>query len=338
MVTPTFTSPRQEIARDHLGRPLVIPTTGGKPVPYTRCTTFVGVVEDLWKLQQWDKRMVALGLSMRPDLLLAVSAHRDDKNRLDKITEEAKEAAKATAKATIGTAVHALTEQLDLGQELPELPTEYAADIDAYRIATAPLKAVLVEPFTVLDALQIGGTPDRVVQYAGKRYIADVKTGNIDWAILKIAMQLAVYSRSQVYDVNSGARSPHNAELDKGIIIHLPAGEGSCELVWVDLLAGWEAVRVARDVREKRKIKYADLTEPFGQGVPVFGRTEETGATELVSVVSSLPPEPTLAELIVQCPTSDTVRNLWSLRASEWTEEHTTIAKEHIARLEGPTP
>jgi hypothetical protein len=39
------------------------------------------------------------------------------------------------------------------------------------------------------------------VEYGGKRYIADLKTGSIEWGTLKIAAQLAVYARSHTYDV-----------------------------------------------------------------------------------------------------------------------------------------
>lgn len=317
----TLTSAAPEIDRDRWGRPLVAPPGGGKRVAYTRCTTFIDCIEDKFGLQKWMQRMVAVGLSQRPDLQLAVSAHADDKRELDRICDAAREAATASAAATTGTALHALTELVDRGQDLPVLPDAAKADLDAYRDATAELTAVNIEQFCVLDALKIGGTPDRVVKYGGKRYIADIKTGSIEYGILKIAAQLAVYARSHTYDIKTGVRGEHGAELDKGVIIHLPAGQGRCELVWVDLLAGWEAVKVARRVREQRALKFKDLATPWGQ--------EPEPAPE-----STPEPEVDLAALIADASTPDAVRLIWSRHNDRWDDALTEAAKARVAELE----
>ena len=55
---------------------------------------YVGVLEDLYNLQRWEKRMVALGLVERPDLRLSVSAHSDDKATLDRCLEETADSAR----------------------------------------------------------------------------------------------------------------------------------------------------------------------------------------------------------------------------------------------------
>lgn len=317
----TVTPITPELPRDRYGRPLVRPLDGGKPIAYTRCTTYVDCLEDKFNLQKWMQRNVALGLADRPDLLLAVGAHRDDKKALDRICGEAQEAAKAHAAATTGTALHALTERIDRGQDVGVVPDAYLADLSAYTEATRDLKAVHIEQFCVLDTLQVGGTPDRVVSYKGKRYIADIKTGSIEYGALKIAMQLAVYARSATYDHATGERGVHGAELDHGIIIHLPAGTGTCELVWVDLLEGWNAVRVAKDVRAKRALKYGDLCAPFNAPLEVVPEPEPD-------------PEPDLLGLIGICKAPEDVRRLWSLNTGTWTEEHTAAAKARIAELE----
>jgi hypothetical protein len=318
-MTTTIT-PRPEIPRDAWGRPLVVPPGGGKPVPYTRCTTFVGCVEDTYNLSRWQMRMVALGLSERPDLRLAIAAHREDKTRLNELCEDALEAAKAHAAATTGTALHSFTEQMDRGQELRGVPDEYLADLAAYAAATEELTAVQIEQFTVNDPLKIGGTPDRVVRFNGKRYIADLKTGAIKYGYLKIAAQLAVYARSRPYDVVTNERlEPHGAELDRGIVIHLPAGSGECRLYWVNLLEGWEAVRVARDLRAKRSIGFKALFDPLDATTPP--RVTDPGDD--------------LRLLITAAETADVVRQLWRDHAARWTDQHTELAKLRIAELAG---
>lgn len=310
----TTVTPAADIRRDRWGRPLVVPVDGGKPVAYTRCTTFVGSIEDTYNLSKWQQRMVALGLADRRDLLLAVAAHRDDKTRLNQICEDALEAAKGHAAATTGTALHAITETFDRGNDVGLLPEDAGRDLAAYAAATKTLKPIHIEQFMVLDHLKIGGTPDRISTYVdGKRYVTDLKTGSIDFGYLKIAAQLAVYARSRPYDVEAGKRmEPHGAELDKGIVIHLPAGSGTCTLYWVDLLAGWEVVRLCKQVREKRALPehaiFSQVDTPFT-------------------------PAPSLAEQLFACPSPDAVRALWRDHASSWTDELTQLAKRHITAL-----
>lgn len=322
-----------EIGRDRYGRPLVVPPNGGKPIPYTRCTTYIDAIEDKYGLQQWMQRMVALGLADRPDLLLAVSSHRDDKKALNKICDDAREAAGATAAATTGTALHALTELIDRGQDLPTLPAQTMADLDAYRAATADLKAVHIEQFCVLDTLQIGGTPDRVVEYQGERYIADLKTGSIEYGALKIAAQLAVYSRSLTYDIATGERGHHGADMTRGIVIHAPAGQGTASLHWVDLELGWYAVNVATQVREQRRLKFRDLMEPFGPYASAAPGTApgNTAMRRARAAREQAAAEPTIVDRIRACTTADEVRALWT---EDWTSDLNDFAKKHIADIE----
>lgn len=259
-------TPEPEIERDRLGRPRVIPPSEvGKENPatvaYTRCTTFVGCLEDRYNLEKWQQRMVLIGLADSPELVLSAAAHRDDNSMLNRIAEDAQTIAKARKPATVGTAVHKFIADVDRGIEIGRVPGDWMADIEAYKRATAPFTNELVERFVVCDELGIGGTPDRIVSYQGRRYIADAKTGDISRAG-KIAMQLAVYAHSELYDLKTGKRTPLDVDQRNGIIVHLPAGTGTCELYWVDLAKGWEAVLLAAQVREWRSGQ-RNLVAPF---------------------------------------------------------------------------
>lgn len=310
--TDTFASVTPEIERDRYGRPMIVPPGGGKKVPYRRCTTFVGVLEDTWNLSRWSQRNVAIGLADRPDLLLGVAAHRDDKQKLNQLCEDAAEAAKAHAAATTGTALHALTEIVDRGLDMPVLPEQAQLDIAAYRAATANIEWLAIEQGIVVDELRVHGTPDRVGRLPdGRVVIADLKTGNVDFGMAKIAMQMAVYSRGVPYDHASGRRDTFTAPVDQaaGIVIHLPAGTGKCELLEVDLAAGWEGVQIARQVWDWRARK--NLAKPYGTGLDLFGLIDLAG-------------DP------------DSVRALWAAHQSEWTEAHTAAAKARIDVLAAP--
>jgi hypothetical protein len=314
-----------ELPRDRWGRPLVAPLGGGKLTAYTRATTYAGSVEDTYKLGQWMQRMVALGLAYRPDLMVSVAAFHDDKDELNKICDTAIEAAKGRAAAGVGTALHALTDKLDRGEELGPVPPEYEADLRAFEAATKPLRVVSIERFVVLDELKVGGTFDRLYEFEGRWYIGDTKSGSIEWGAGKIAMQLALYSRSVPYDYRSRTRTPFEVlgvgpvDQDRGIVVHMPAGSGKAELKWVDIRKGWRAVELATNVRAWRSTK--GLITPFqtAEGVvrDVFPETVPLTLMERVKAATSR------AELVA----------LYLERDEEWTEEHTRAAKVKSNKL-----
>lgn len=313
----TITTPAPEIPRDRYMRPLVTPPNGGKPVAYTRCTTFVGCLEDTYNLSRWQQRMVAIGLAESPDLMLQIaSTDKDDKKALNGICESAMERAKAHAAATVGTALHALTERMDRGQDVGVVPEAYVADLAAYETATADLEAIHIEAFSVNDQYKVGGTADRVVDVDGRRMIADIKTGSIDWGMGKIAMQLAMYAHSLPYDHKTGQRGTWgDIDLETAIIIHLPAGTGQCELVPVDIAAGWRGVELASQVREWRALKWP--TVPLSPQLTLV--TPDTGALE---------------EQIATAKTPDELRALWGDHQDVWNDDLTALAKARTALLE----
>lgn len=259
-----------KIPRDRWQRPLIKPAAGGKPVAYTRVTTFAGSIEDMFGLGQWQQRMVALGLATRPDLVLSVAAHADDKNELNRIVDSAREAAAASAAATTGTALHRLAERYDRGQiTLAEVPESNRADLAAYAAAMAPLRIHGIEQFVVVDEIQVAGTFDRIVEYGGQRYVADIKTGSIEYGSGKMAVQLALYAHGWLYEPKRNSRGSTGVSTTAGIIIHLPAGTGRCDLYWIDLRAGWEAAELCDKVRAWRKRKGLLAAATFGAAEPI---------------------------------------------------------------------
>ena len=205
--------------------------------------------------------MAAIGLTTRPDLLVAIMDAGEDKGLINAHMEEAMDAAGASKAATIGTALHALTERLDLGQELGEVPAQWVPDIKAYEEATKMFKHIFIEQFAVLDKYKIAGTPDRIVEYKGELFVADLKTGRIDHPH-NIAMQLAIYANALPYDTDTGHRgSWGGVNKEKAIIIHLPKETGTCKLVFVDIKEGWKGIEYAMKVRKWRDQK--GLTTPL---------------------------------------------------------------------------
>lgn len=315
--------PIQAIPRDRWGRPLVQPPGGGRPVAYTRCTTFVSALEDTYNLARWQQRMVATGLAERPDLLLAAGAHRDDKAQLNKICEQALEAARASSAATVGTALHALTERLDRGQKLGVLPDSASEDLAAYKFATADLEIHAIEQFCVLDELKIGGTPDRIVSLNGTRYVADIKTGSVDFGAGKICMQLAVYAASRAYHGGPQARrEPLDVDQSRAIVIHLPAGEGRCELLWADIEAGWQAVGLAHEVRVWRTRK--GLLDPLGPP-----------PASPVALTEHTPDPPAVRVRIAQAASVAELEQIWreASAAGQWSDEFIGLCAQQKEKI-----
>jgi hypothetical protein len=250
-----------EAPKDRWGRYLIT-TRSGKQTSFPRVTTIAKCLDDEGALTAWKGRMTATGLVQRNDLLVAASAALEDRTALDRIVQQAIEAAGASSKANIGTALHSLTQALDLGQKpaiLPGLQT----DVDAYLKGITQHGVIIdprfVEVLLVNEKYEYAGTADRIARFntRKKKQVFDLKTGSIDYAMNAIAVQLAMYANAEyIYNWQTQEHIPM-PDIDKtrGVILHLPAGKGELALYEVDLVAGWEAAQMAMDVRAWRKRK-----------------------------------------------------------------------------------
>ncbi|SNS50786.1 hypothetical protein [Actinacidiphila glaucinigra] len=292
-------TPASTVPRDGWDRPLVIPKQGGKPKALTRTTTFIDCIEDKSAISDWKARMTLVGAMKRPSMLDVVKQldpeNPDDKRKLNALAEQAQDISGANVKREKGTHLHTLSEYVDRGEALPAgTPVNDLRDMTAYMGATVEFTVKGVEKFVVVPELGTGGTFDRTLEYAGPGpdgerveglFIGDLKTGSVQYGALKMAAQLAVYSRGEFYDytrfpVDPADRKAFAAwkkrevpadeaatayrpmpEVSQkwGIIINLPSGSGECTLHWVDLEIGWAAAKLAKEIRAMRSVKNAML-------------------------------------------------------------------------------
>jgi hypothetical protein len=257
----------EEAPKDRWGRYLV-QQPEGKARGYTRVTTIAKTLDDTASLADWKVRMAITGLVQRPDLLAQASTAIDDRTRLNKIANDCVEASGGYSRANLGTALHSITEQIDLGLKPAILPG-LQADIDAYvaGIAAYGIKMhdEFIEVLLINDELEYAGTADRIVTLMdGRLVIFDLKTGtDLSYSYGNIAVQLAMYANADwMYNWKTGERTPM-PDLDKtvGIICHLPAGDATVAFHEVNLVAGWEAAKQSFTTREWRKRK--DLFKPY---------------------------------------------------------------------------
>ncbi|MDN6798155.1 MAG: hypothetical protein L0L50_02430 [Propionibacterium sp.] len=324
-----------EVPRDRFSRPLIIPPHGGKPIPYTRCTTYVGALEDTYNLGQWQMRMVAAGVAATPGLPSRLAAlglepasdpeKKAWKDSITPLIEEAMETAKAKDKARRGTEFHQITENFERTGDLTDVPDEWAPNLDAFIEATKGLKSMAIEQFLVNDEHQVGGTADRVYQIAGVDgyVIGDLKTGNTSYGIGKIAMQLCMYAHSQMYDLATGVRTPiPGLRTDFGIVMDHDIPSATCRLIEVDLRPAWDAIQVAKQVRAWRSFaKPKNLVKPWI-------------APQIDAIAASLD------VAIAQASSREDLSRLWSeaAAAGTWTPTHTAAAHQRLAALESATP
>lgn len=260
---------RQEAPKDRWGRYL-ISSPDGKQRGYTRVTTISSTTDDTNALKQWANRMVVTGLVNRSDLLAQASTKLEDKGALNKICEEAITAGGGSSRANLGTALHSITEQVDLGNSpaiLPGLQADVKAYVAELKRCNVKILKDYIESVVINDTLEYAGTLDRVVEINGVKYIADLKTGtDLSYSWRSISIQLNAYASAEfVYDWRTSTRLPMpDINREVGVVFHLPAGEARCELYWVDLKAGAEGLRLALDVRSWRKRN--DIHQRFVEG------------------------------------------------------------------------
>ncbi len=260
-----------EIPRDRWLRPLIVPVGGGPPQAYTRVSTLAKTLDDQSGLMTWRSRKTAEGMVRRPDLLTraagALAGGDPDtdwptKRALNDVCKEALEAAGGSTGASSGTGLHALTEAIDLGREPEFVPEHVRGRLDAYRAAMAGYVVLDVETFVVCDELRAAGTFDRMLLTPdGRICIADLKTGKSEAGYPSgTATQIAVYAHGERYDPETGQRTPLHADLDMttGLLIHMPAATGGCDLIPLDIALGWEAACLAMRVRAVRAVKAAE--------------------------------------------------------------------------------
>lgn len=239
-----FQSVKPVVQRDpRYGRPLIVPVGGGKPIGYTRVTTFAGAPEDGWVLNQWEKHQLMIALARRPDLVLSALAHADNWGRLSEIVDEAMSTSDGPIRATTGTALHLLCDQADAGTlDLSIIPSPYRADVEKYQELTQGWVWLAHEQFRVWDLYQVAGTADRIGidPKDGLAKIADLKFGRIDSSPQKVSIQFTGYAEGVTYDPVTFERGPyaqvlgpggevHDLDMDRGVVIHIPQAENEAE-------------------------------------------------------------------------------------------------------------
>lgn len=271
-----------KVPRDRHDRPL-IQQPDGTVEPYNRASSYGGQLDDKTKLYDWVSRQVVRGtailmrqqptfLDSVPERLFDPWNDQEGKERdgLDSMANQAKEAAGSSLKSQLGTDIHYATELIDAGDDLENklsIFEPWRKDLlieraNAYYRLTRELglKWDTIETFGVQDDLQVAGTWDRrgYVPWwpEHKQTIGDVKTsGSMDFGGLQFGVQLAAYAHMCQYVIETGERIPHDdMNEDWALIIHVDRNKGGpVEAFKVNIAWGWKKSRLAREVIQARR-------------------------------------------------------------------------------------
>jgi hypothetical protein len=274
-----------EVPRGAGGGPMLVPKGMPKDMRtlYTRASALSSYIEETEYIHRWEKRYLARGLGMRPDLaeLAAVETYNTglsnpvfgrDKSqsgkRLDAIIERALDAVGLWEKADRGTAIHAATEPGN--HFVPEHLQEAVDSFDAANRVNG-IRIIDTERFTANDITMSAGTFDHLVEVPGIPelegcVIGDKKTG--DYSPHEWAIQLSTYARGEPYNTDTDNRAPWPDEinLDYAIVwqIDNTTSPATTQVHVLDIQLGWEAAQHAAWVRDWHK--RTDLTHPFRRG------------------------------------------------------------------------
>lgn len=291
---------------------------------FTRASTLGNALEDATGLNRWRGGMVVFGMSRRKDLVLAAQAvpGTEDKKLhrrpLYEIADKALEAAEASSAATVGTALHALTEQADQGTLAVDIG-EYQPVLDIYLERMTGWKVVRSETFVVSDYFHAAGTFDRLITplepmalvdkmtgeiitviMPGDLVVVDLKTSTIaDYFGAKFFAQLAVYVTGQLYDRDPesptyGARTPLGQRTDFALILHIPQGgdadgEPVADWHWLDMRVGMALAQLACVNLETRKKRFTRTHMRPVLATPLDDQGANRSPVTLTSVPKALP-------------------------------------------------
>lgn len=251
------------ITRNGYGQPVI------DGVTYNRPSSIKDAIEDTHGLRVWDKRMVAFGLADRPDLLEKLQdANREDKSTVNRLCEAAAKAGGSMVRAELGTTIHKVLELswFDESYQAPEQFTELVGAVhDQLRRCGIEPVADSAERFVINEQHQVAGTFDLLVTDGTELFVADIKTGSVDYSSIGFACQLACYANADWF-YDGYTRTPMwEVSKSTGVIIHADPDTNRCDLYWLDLEAGAQALELAIEVREIRKFKALTKIKPAAQ-------------------------------------------------------------------------
>lgn len=239
-------------------RPRAVNPATGKEQSWTRASNYAAELDSPFGLLKRNQRKLIEGLSQRPDLarLLLVGSVIDDRAKQDEIIAAAMAVAEADSAANNGTAAHTALVRSWLGEPVPE---EFHPLVKSFVRALKDngLKPKAAEQRVLNLAFDSMGHFDWVFEEAdGTEVIGDVKTGRLDAAKRKFAVQCAMYDGADFVLHKDGRVEPTPWTLSHthAVLVHVDLEHNAVSIYRVDLHIGRHGASLAEQVRRWHKM------------------------------------------------------------------------------------
>lgn len=295
-------------------------------------TNVAKIPVDSFTLEQWDRRQVAIGMAIDPNLVEKVAVDIENRDTINKVVEDAKKTARAHLSADRGTQMHRVLELVLLDQEEKLLTAQQRADavvlkrtLDRYKLT--PYDA-LIEQFVAWPQYCVTGRFDAVLETSdGALILVDLKSGpNAVTYPQATAIQLALYARAPHISDNIDVRGdkstitdwrtmPERLDRHYGYVLLVEPDAEVGTLHEIDIEHGWAAAQLALQIVNWRKeLNYGkniahEVLELDGvPACPNCGGSLEACEGACYDI-------PTVTELISRAqdsPTLEHLRTLWN--------------------------
>ena len=286
------------------------------PGGWMRVSNLASALSDQRALQEWEVRMILLGVHARPDLVdelavMDVASMEPDvlKEELLKIAERAKEYARADEGSRRGNARHTMVHRWhEHGQEIgtPAMRAQlssYREVLDAHGLVAVP---GMQERIVIIESVNAAGRFDTALEdtlNGGPVRIGDLKTQRAFWSLMEVRAQLALYSRADALWNEDTERYEEAPAFDQslGHVMWMPKDRPEewpadhaydVQVLDIDLEKGWRTALRAKEIVDDRSEAKSAATlrgmfRPLPAGASVTMRTVETYAA-LFGTVATL--------------------------------------------------
>jgi hypothetical protein len=220
-------------------------------------------IEDQSALGNWKARTIAVGAARAPHLITdyQLANSRDEQ---DEIIEALLKVGGGSDASDLGSRMHRVTEQHDMGVLGASLDPLVATTVQRWEraldLAGISVVGDHVERIVINTRLGCCATFDRLAWWNDRLVVVDLKTGSMKYPH-SMAVQLAIIANAEWITVGepeirgdkaiwTSFEPTPNIDKDDGLIVHLPAATPDKVAVWVlDLEDGWDAAVLAHQAR-----------------------------------------------------------------------------------------
>jgi hypothetical protein len=261
-------------------RPKAVNPRTGKEQSWTRASNFAASLDNPHALIKWSNRNAIMGASRRPDLgrMILSGALVDDVAKTDELISSAHAVMATDAKANEGTAAHAAITRAWQHPEA-EVPEEFVPIVKAFAAAlkehSLTIKAAAQKVMNVTyDSL---GEFDLLLEESdGTCVIGDMKSGKLEHAKRKFAVQLAMYAGAEywLWDKSPAGDPLWPVAQSHGVLLHLDLEHNTVSLYRIDLRIGRYGASLAEQIRQWHTL---DPLSPYVQPIYRSDRSNAVG-------------------------------------------------------------